>query len=122
MSRTHQDEMEHLYGGLPGNSRYQHYARIAGRICRCLDYFNVCSNRKQVKERLECYYLFIGVVDDAIDSLQIDAGREILARLKSRTVCFDEETKGSCAKRVTEMLKPHISSDSYPVILARLEE
>src|SRR5215510_3738424 len=49
-------------------SRYGHYVRIPERICRCLDYFKLDGDRLAVKERLRAYYLFIGVVDDAIDS------------------------------------------------------
>jgi hypothetical protein len=85
-------------------------------------YFNVSSSRGDVKGRLLPYYLFIGVVDDVIDSGGLEAGREILKQLEDRTLFFNEETKRSRAKLVTEVLKFHISPDIYPLVLAGLEE
>ena len=96
--------------------------RIPERICRCLDYFKISSDRTAVRERLHSYYLFIGVVDDAIDSSQLEAGREILEQLDNRKPSFDEETRDSRARLVTEVFKSHISRETYPTILAKLEE
>jgi hypothetical protein len=117
-----QTEIEWLYQALSQDSRYGHYVRIPERICRCLDYFNVSSSRRAVKERLHSYYLFIGVVDDVIDSSRPEAGGEILKQLDDRVPFFDEETRHSRAKLVTEILKCHISLDIYPTVLAKLEE
>src|SRR5258706_8266256 len=63
-----QDEIGWLYQAISQDFRYGHYVRIPQRICRCLDYFDVSVSRKAVEERLCSYYLFIGVVDDVIDS------------------------------------------------------
>lgn len=115
-------DIERLHQAISQDARYGHYVRIPERICRCLDYFKVSSNRSAVKERLHSYYLFIGVVDDVIDSGPLEGGREILKQLENRTLFFNEETKQSPAKLVTEVLKFHISLDIYPVILAKLEE
>lgn len=119
--RQAQAEIEWLYQAISQDSRYGHYVRIPERICRCLDYFKIASSRADVKERLHSYYLFIGVVDDAIDSSQLEAGREILKQLENRTVLFNEETKQSHAKLVTEILKHHISLEIYPAVLLKLE-
>src|SRR5918999_5628647 len=98
--RCIQTDIEWLYQALSQDARYGHYARIPERICRCLDYFNVSSSRRAVKERLHSYYLFIGVVDDVIDSSQLEAGGEILQQLDDRTPFFNEETRQSRAKLV----------------------
>lgn len=111
-----------LYQAISQDSRYGHYVRIPERICRCLDYFNVSSSRSAVKERLHSYYLFIGVVDDVIDSSQLGAGGEILQQLDNRIPSFNEETRQSRTKLVTEILKCHISLESYPLVLVKLEE
>ena len=115
-------DIEWLYQAISLDSRYGHYVRIPERICRCLDYFNVSSSRRAVKERLHSYYLFIGVVDDVIDSSQLEAGGEILKQLDNRIPFFNEETKRSRAKLVTEIFKCHISLEIYPMVLAKLEE
>ena len=120
--RYMQADIERLHQAISQDARYGHYVRIPERICRCLDYFNVPFSRSAVKERLLQYYLFIGVVDDVIDSSGLEAGREILKQLENRTLLFNEETKRSRAKLVTEALKCHISLDIYPLVLARLEE
>src|SRR5262245_38427666 len=101
--------MESCYQTISQDSRYGHYVRIPGRICRCLDYFNVSFRRTSVEERLHSYYLFIGVVDDVIDSNGLEAGRDILQLLDNRTPVFDEEAGQSEARVVTEVLKCHIS-------------
>src|ERR687896_578518 len=98
--RYMQTEIEWLYQAISQDARYGHYARIPERICRCLDYYNVTSSSRAVKERLHPYYLFIGVVDDVIDSSQLEAGGEILQQLDDRTPFFNEETRQSRAKLV----------------------
>ncbi len=115
-------DIEWLYQTISQDARYRHYVRIPERICRCLDYFNVPSSRGAVKARLHSYYLFIGVVDDVIDSSRLEAGREILKQLEDRTLFFNEETKQSRTKLVTQILKCHISLEIYPLVLVKLEE
>ncbi|MBA3243474.1 MAG: hypothetical protein H0T60_19800 [Acidobacteria bacterium] len=124
-TRHAQDERERLYRALARDARYGHYVRIPERICRCLDYFKVASERRAVKERLHSYYLFIGVVDDLIDSGRVEVGREILEQLGAGGgggPSFDEETKRSRARLVTEVLQSHISPEIYPPVLGKLEE
>lgn len=115
------DDMRARYQALSLDSRYGHYVRIPERICRCLDYFQVSSEREKVRERLHAYYLFIGVVDDVLDSNQLEAGREILDRLNSRKLLPDA-AKESEAALVTEVFKGNISFETLPTILAKLEE
>lgn len=121
------DERARLYRALARDARYGHYVRIPERICRCLDYFKVASERRAVKERLHSYYLFVGVVDDLIDSGRVEVGREILEQLgdggsSGGGASFDAESKHSRARLVTEVLKSHISPEIYPPVFEKLEE
>src|SRR2546421_139224 len=102
--------------------RYGHFVRIPQRICRCLDYFHVASNRVAVRERLHSYYLFIGVVDELIDSTRIEAGREILGHFDNRIPCFNQETMQSPARVSVEVLKCHIGVGIYATALAKLKQ
>jgi len=120
--RERQDDIQWRYQAISQDSRYGHYARIPGRICRCLDYFKISSRRSAVRARLHSYYLFIGVVDDIIDSSEPGAGREILKQLDSWKPFFNEETKASQARLVTEIFKGHINLETYPAIVAKLKE
>jgi len=125
-TRHAQDERERLHRALARDARYGHYVRIPERICRCLDYFKVASERRAVRECLHSYYLFIGVVDDFIDSGRVEAGREILEQLGAGGggggASFDEETKRSRARLVTEVLQSHLSPEIYPPVIEKLEE
>ena len=116
------EDVQSRYQAVSQNSRYGHYVRIPERICRCLDYFKIPSSRAVIRERLHSYYLFIGVMDDVIDSNQLEAGREILKQLDNRQPVFSEDTKESRVRLVTEVFKCHISRESYPIILGTLEE
>src|SRR2546428_10658330 len=104
------------------DSRYGHFVRIPQRICRCLDYFRVAASRVAVRERLHSYYLFIGVVDELIDSTRIEAGREILEHFDNRIPCFNQETMQSPARLAAEVLKCHIGADIYATALAKLKQ
>ena len=117
-----QAEIARLYQVIAQEARYGHYVRIPARICRCLDYFHVAASREAVLTRLHAYYLFIGVVDDLIDSSRLEAGRDILKQLENPTPSFDEATKQSRAKLATEIFKCQLSRDLYPLVLTKLEE
>lgn len=120
--RSMPDDVERHYQAILQDSRYGHYVRIPARICRCLDYFNISFDCSTVQERLHSYYLFIGVVDEVIDSRGLEAGRKILKQLDRRTPVFDEEARQSEARVVTEVLKCHINPEMYPMVLAKLGE
>lgn len=115
-------DVRRRYQAVSENPRYGHYVRIPGRICKCLDYFKVDYERRMVWERLHSYYLFIGVVDDALDTEGLCAGAEILGWLRDGSPRLDAETKGSSAKLITEILKSHIEGDVYGAALTRLED
>lgn len=121
-SQTNHADIEGLYRAVSTDSRYGHYVRIPERICRCLEHFGVASDRAAVGERLHSYYLFIGVVDDAIDSHRLEAGGEIIERLVDPTPSFGEEARRSHAGLTTECLKRHIGPEIYESVLAKLTE
>jgi hypothetical protein len=110
------------YQDLAGASKYQHFIRIPDRIIQCIDYFGFTCDRDVAKVRLHAYYLFIGVVDDAIDSGRVDAGRLILEYLSKPAPVFDEVTIGSSVRLMTEILKSHMSDTTYPLMMEKLRE
>src|SRR4029450_5731469 len=104
-----QQDIQWRYKAISQDSRYRHYVRIPGRICRCLDYFKISSTRKAVSERLHSYYLFIALVDDTIALSEPGAGQEILQQLDRQKPFFDEQTRASQVRLVTEIFKCHIT-------------
>lgn len=119
-ARHPQADIRSLYQSIARDARYGHYVRIPERICRCLDYFNVGFSRQTVAERLRSFYLFIGVVDDVLDTGRPGAGRDVLRQLADRLPACDEATRQSPVSLATEVLKSHISADIYPLALAKL--
>lgn len=63
--------------------RYRHFARIPDRIVRCLDYFEVGCDRLAATRVLAAYYLFIAVVDDALDAGEAHAATTVFAHLSA---------------------------------------
>jgi hypothetical protein len=110
------------YQELGNDPRYQHFVRIPDRIIQCIDYFGITCNRDATKARLQSYYLFIGVVDDAIDSGRIDAGRMILEYLRTPSSVLNEETSRSSVKLITAVLKSSISDQVYPLMIDKLRQ
>jgi hypothetical protein len=110
------------YQNLAADPRFQHFVRIPDRIVQCIDYFGIKSDSGTIRPRLLSYYLFIGVVDEAIDSGNIDIGRRVLEYLADNTPRFDEATRHSSVKLTTEMLKSHISNEAYSIVVAKLRE
>jgi len=115
-------EVERLYRDISVEARYGHYVRIPERICRCLDYFGVRHERAAVAERLHSYYLFIGVVDDAIDASRAGAGESVLRRLDASAPTFDVEARRTRTALLTEVLKTHIGPEVHTPALRKLEE
>lgn len=114
--------VERAYHDLAGDPKYQHFVRIPDRIIQCIDYFGIVCDRAAVRARLLTYYLFIGVVDDEIDSGRIDAGRLILEYLGTPAPLFDEEATRSHVRLITEILKYNINQDTYPATIDKLRE
>lgn len=115
-------EAARLYEIISRDPRYAHHVRIPGRICRCLDYFRVAYPREAVSERLCAYYLFVGVIDEALDSKDIAAGAGVLAQFRDPRVRFDEQTLRSPEKLVTEVLKRCAGAELHAVMSAGLED
>ena len=106
-------DIQTAYRAIADDPKYAHFIRIPDRIIRCIDSFGINCNRATAKDRLLSYYLFIGVIDNALDSAHIEIGRLVLEYLKTREVCFDEACINSDVRLVTETLKSKISKDAY---------
>jgi hypothetical protein len=115
-------DVERLYQTIVLDPKFAHFVHIPERIIHCLDHFGVGCDRMEIEVRLRSYYLFIGVVDDAIDSGQLEIGKQILERLGTRIPSFDEQTRVSCVHLATEVLKRDISDEVYPAVLMKLHE
>ena len=116
------NDVRRAYQDLADDPKYQHFVRIPDRIVQCVDHFGIRCDRTAVRMRLHTYYLFIGVVDDAIDSGRIDTGSLILEYLSTPSPVFDEEARRSSVKLMTEVLKSHISDETYPLMIAKLRD
>jgi hypothetical protein len=116
------NNVRQAYQDLADLPKYQHFVRIPDRIIQCIDHFGVTCDRPAVRTSLRAYYLFIGVVDDAIDSGKIDAGRLILDYLNARAPVFDEAARRSSVRLITEILKCHINDQIYSLTMAKLRE
>ena len=114
------NEIERRFKAIADDPMYRHFVRIPDRIIGCLDYFGADFDRAAVADRMRAYYLFIGVVDHAIDSGEVGTGAMILERFGSRKPSFD--TSDSNAKLMTEILKGQITDDIYPLIRENLSE
>lgn len=97
---------------------YQHYIRISDRICRSLDFFGVKYDRRKVHEVLRSFYLFIGIVDHAMDTISLSIGLDILHQLKE-PCSFQETFLETPHKLATELLKTEIRSEIYNPVLNR---
>jgi hypothetical protein len=114
------DHVRLCYSDLAADPRYRHFVRIPDRIIQCVDYFGVACDHAAVKAKLHTYYLFIGIVDDAIDSSRIDAGKLILDYLRTPFPEFHEAATYSSVRLITEILKVHIHRGDYPGMMDRL--
>jgi hypothetical protein len=115
-------DVGHAYQVIANDPKYRHFVRIPDRIIRCIDYFGIGCDRAITRTRLQAYYLFIGVVDDAIDSGRIGTGRLILDYLSTPLPCFDEAARRSRVKLITEILKCQACDETYPLMVSRLQE
>src|SRR5436309_1046469 len=83
-------DIQGAYRAIADDPKYAHFIRIPDRIIRCVDYFGINCNRATAQDRLLSYYLFIGVIHNALNSAHIETGRLVLDYLKSSVPCFDE--------------------------------
>jgi len=119
-SRDLSEESQRRYQAIATNWKYRHFTRIPGRIIRCLAYFGVKCDPVVVERRLRAYYLFIGVIDHAIDSGQLQVGQLVLRHFESRPKRFDQSNNISEITLVTERLLNEISDETYPEVLSAL--
>ena len=73
------------YDSIVRDPKYQHFDRIPGRIVHCLDYFHVGGDRIAAARILRAYYIFIAVVDNAIDSGEPHTAATVFADLAKPT-------------------------------------
>ena len=79
---TNQSE---AYDRIERDPRYRHFARIPARIVRCMEYFDVRGDRITAARILGAYYIFIAVVDNAIDSGESQTAATVFAHLDQPT-------------------------------------
>src|SRR5260370_10319043 len=113
-------DIQRPYRAIADDPKYAHFIRIPDRIIQCVDYFGINCNRATAKDRLLSYYLFIRVIDNALDSAHIETGRLVLDYLKTPQPCFDEAYTNPEVRLVTETLKSKISEESYFSIREKL--
>jgi len=116
------DKVRLAYRHLADDPKYRHFVCIPDRIIQCIDYFGIGVDRAAVRTSLHAYYLFIGVVDDELDSGKIDAGRLILDCLNAPAPVFDDDACRSDVILITEILKCSISNKIYPLTMNKLRE
>jgi hypothetical protein len=115
-------EVERAHQAIADDPKYRHFVRIPDRIIRCIDYFGIECDSLVTRARLQTYYLFIGVADDAIDSGQIGTGRLILKYLSTPLPLFDEAARCSRVKLITEILKCHTNDETYHLMVRKLQD
>ena len=115
------ETLSRRFDGVSKDPRYRHFVRIPQRILRCLDYFEIECDRAAVARRLRAYYLFIGVLDDAIDSGQLEAGRIALQRFQSKDTRV-ESTTLSDVNVMIEVLKCEACDEAYAQMLDVLHQ
>src|SRR5262245_2081016 len=92
---------------LAGEARYRHFVRIPARIIRCLDYFQVSCDRDAAAGILRRYYLFIGVIDHAIDSGNSGTAALVFQHLARENL--ESHSELSDVALITEHLKHQIN-------------
>lgn len=115
------EELWRRYQTIVNNSRYIHFTRIPERIVRFLDSFHIDFDRAAVLERLLSHYLFIAVVDDAIDSGEADVAQTVFDRFNCIACSLNEMSCASDVAIVTEILKSYVEDDNRLPILRSLQ-
>ena len=104
-------DVDNAYRAIAGDPQYKHFINIPARIIQCIDYFGIAGNRELIKDRLQSYYLFIGVIDNALDSRQIGIGAGVLDCLEARSQTLEDACRQSDVSLVTAVLRCHIHND-----------
>ena len=98
------------YEAIIKDPKYQHFIRIPRRIVRCLDFFGIHYQSDAVERRLRAYYLFIGVIDNAIDCHDPHLGQTVLHQLESIRR-FDNFKNISETNLATDVLRLEIADE-----------
>lgn len=114
------DDIVRRYQAIASNPKYKHFTQIPERIVRCLDHVGLAFDRETVRRRLLVHYLFIGVVDDAIDSGTPHVAEMIFDCLLDLSPEVNAGAPQSDVAVVTEFLKDHINDDAYPAMVDSL--
>src|SRR5262245_55157735 len=109
------------YQAIVNNSRYHHFTRIPERIVRFLESFHIEFDRDAVHERLMSHYLFIAVVDDAIDSGEDGVAQTGFDRFSDVAYSLNEISRASDVEIVTEILKSHVDDLNRKPMLRALQ-
>src|SRR5215467_11294082 len=116
------EERRARYRRIARDSRYQHFVRIGPRIVRCLDHLRIEFDRMRVSELLQAYYLFIGVIDEALDSGSLSLGDKILEQFDRPASESLERTDSSNVEFMTEVLRNCVCDENRSSISAGLAE
>jgi len=116
------EERRERYRRIARDFRYQHFVRIAPRIVRCLDHLRIEFDRMRVSELLQAYYLFIGVIDEALDSGSLSLGDRILEQFDRPASESLEHTDSSNVEFMTEVLRNCVCDENRSSISAGLAE
>jgi hypothetical protein len=118
---TTNGDLQRRYQAIVSDARYRHFTRIPERIARLLDRFQVDFNRAAVQTRLLSHYLFIAVVDDAIDSGEEGVAQTVFDVLTDGVCISNEVSYGSDVAVVTAILKSHFADDNRAAIRRSLQ-
>ena len=114
-------ELWRRYQTIIDDARFSHFTRIPERIIRFLESFHVDFDRDTVHKRLLAHYLFIAVVDDAIDSGQEAVAETVFDCLSSVECGVNDLSRASNVAIVTEILKCHVEADNRLPMLRALQ-
>lgn len=114
-------ELWRRYQEIVDDSRHSHFTRIPERILRCLDSLRIEFDRADAHERLLAHYLFIAVVDDAIDSGDEGVAQTVFDRFHDPACNLNQIADASDVAIVTEILKSHVEDDNRVSLLRSLQ-
>jgi hypothetical protein len=115
-------EINRHYNAIARDPHYFQFANIPQRIIKCLGSLATVLEPETVRARLLAYYVFIGVVDDEIESAELEIGEATLRRLANPLPCFDRDTRASNSQFMTEVLKPHIDPTIHSQVLRKFTQ
>src|SRR5574341_2032708 len=115
-------ELLHRYLAIVSDPKYCHFTRIPERIVRCLDRFHAKFDREAVRDRLLAHYIFVGVVDDAIDSGQSRVAETVFDSMGGPASDLSENLSISDVVVVSEILKSHLDGDLRVAMLNLLRQ